>query len=217
MSGGPTALRTDDGITLEARWDVPDDPRAAAVLCHPHPLYGGTMQVPLLRTVSARLVEARSAVLRFNFRGVGASTGAWSGGRAAVGDLAAAVAAAAHAFPCLPLGLAGWSFGAVVALCWQADIGSGHRLVAIAPPTRVDVDPGLPDPGSLAPAHRLFVVGSRDQFADAGALRAYATALGAELQVFTGSDHFFYTRERRVADAVAAHLAASGDQGGSRS
>ncbi len=58
MSGGPTALRTDDGITLEARWDVPDDPRAAAVLCHPHPLYGGTMQVPLLRTVSARLVEA---------------------------------------------------------------------------------------------------------------------------------------------------------------
>ena len=217
MSAGPTRLQTDDGITLEARWDVPDGPRAAAVLCHPHPLYGGTMQVPLLRTVSARLVDAGAAVLRFNFRGVRASTGAWSGGRAAVGVLAAAVTAATEAFPYLPLGLAGWSFGAVVALSWQAGSASEHPLVAIAPPTRVDISPGLPDPGSLAPARRLFVVGSRDQFADADTLQAYAIALGAELAVFPGSDHFFYGREHRVGEAVASHLVASGDQGSSRS
>jgi alpha/beta superfamily hydrolase len=210
MSGGPTTLRTDDGITLEARWDVPDEPRVVVVLCHPHPLYGGTMEVPLLRTVAARLAAAGCAVLRFNFRGVGASTGAWNGGRAAVDDLAAAVAATA-AFPGLSLSLAGWSFGAVIALCWQADNGSGHRLAAIAPPTRADVGPGLPDPSSLAPAHRLFVVGSRDQFADAAALGAYADALGARLQIFPGSDHFFYAREHRVGDAVAAHLTAAGD------
>jgi len=206
MSTGPTTLATDDGITLEARWDVPDDPRVAAVLCHPHPLYGGTMEVPLLRTVAGHLAATRCAVLRFNFRGVGASTGTWGGGRAAVGDLAAAVAAVAAAFPGLPLGLAGWSFGAVVALRWQADNGSRHRLVAIAPPTRAEVGPGLPDPASLAPAPRLFLIGSRDQFTDADALRAYADALGAELRVIPGSDHFFYARERHIADAVAAHL-----------
>ena len=211
MSGGPATLRTKDGITLEARWDVPDDPRAAVVLCHPHPLYGGTMEVPLLRTVAARLGAAGCAVLRFNFRGVGASTGARSGDRAAVGDLAAAVAAATVAFPGLPLGLAGWSFGAVIALCWQADNGSEHPLVAIAPPTRADVGPGLPDPLSLAPARRRFVVGSRDQFADAAALGAYAEALGADLQVLPGSDHFFSAREHRVGNAVAAHLRVSAE------
>lgn len=207
MTTGPTTLPTDDGVSLEARWDVPAGPRAVAVLCHPHPLYGGTMEVPLLRTVTARLAAAGCTVLRFNFRGVGASTGTWSGGRGEVGDLAAAAAAAADAFPNLPLGLAGWSFGAVIALRWQADNGSRHRLAAIAPPTRVDISPGLPDPSSLAPARRLFVVGSRDQFADAAVLGAYADALGAELRIVPGSDHFFYAREHRVGEAVAAHLA----------
>ena len=211
MNSDPTTLRAEGGITLEARWDVPDDPRRAVVLCHPHPLYGGTMEVPLLRTVAARLVAAGCAVLRFNFRGVGASAGARSGDRVAVDDLAAAVAAATAAFPGLPLGLAGWSFGAVIGLCWQADNGSGHPLAAIAPPTRADAGPGLPDPSSLAPARRLFVVGSRDQFADVAALGAYAGALGAELQVLPGSDHFFYAREHRVGDAVAAHLRAAAD------
>ena len=102
-------------------------------------------------------------------------------------------------------------FGAVIGLCWQADNGSGHPLAAIAPPTRADAGPGLPDPSSLAPARRLFVVGGRDQFADAAALGTYAGALGAELQVLAGSDHFFYAREHRVGDAVAAHLRADAD------
>lgn len=211
MTTGPTTLPTDDGISLEARWDVPAGPRAVAVLCHPHPFYGGTMQVPLLRTVAACLAAGRCAVLRFNFRGVGASTGTWSGGRGEVADLTAAAAAAAAAFPDLPLGLAGWSFGAVIALRWQVNNASQHRLAAIAPPTRADVGLSLPDPSSLAPAPRLFVVGSRDQFAEVTVLGAYADALGAELRVIPGSDHFFYARERRVGEAVAAHLTAAAD------
>jgi len=164
------------------------------------------MTVPLLRTVAARLAAAGCAVLRFNFRGVGASTGTWSGGRGEATDLEAAVAAATAVFPGLPLGLAGWSFGAVIALCWQRDGGSRHRLAAIAPPTRAETGPRLPDPSSLAPAPRLFLVGSRDQFAEVATLEAYAAALGAQLQVFPGSDHFFYGREHRVGEAVAAHL-----------
>lgn len=200
-----TPLRSGDGITLEARWDLPPAPRGAVVvLCHPHPLYGGSMEVPLLRTVAARLVGAGCPVLRFNFRGVGASTGSWSGGEAEVDDVAAAAEAAAASFPHLPLALAGWSFGAVAALRWQADAAGTGPFAGIAPP----VPAGLPPPPGLAPAPRLFLIGDRDQFTAVENLRAYAAAIGAALQVLPGSDHFFFGREGRVADAVAAHLAA---------
>jgi alpha/beta superfamily hydrolase len=207
MSAGPATISVEDGITLEARWDVLDSPRGVVVLCHPHPLYGGNMQLPLLRTVAACLVDAGCAVLRFNFRGAGSSTGTWSGGPGELADLAAACRAARAAFPDLPLRLAGWSFGAVMALHWQSDQGSRHRLAAIAPPTRIKDSPPLPDPSSLAPAPRLFLIGSRDQYADLAVLESYAAALGAELRVLPGSDHFLYGREHRVGEAVAAHLA----------
>lgn len=202
-------LPSGDGITLEARWDLPPAPRGAVVvLCHPHPLYGGSMEVPLLRTVAARLVGAGCPVLRFNFRGVGASTGSWSGGEAEVGDVAAAARAAAAAFPHLPLALAGWSFGAVAALRWQADAAGTGPFAGIAPPVPAGLAPGLPPPPELAPAPRLFLIGDRDQFTTVEDLSAYAAAIGAALQVLPGSDHFFFGREGRVADAVTAHLAA---------
>lgn len=164
------------------------------------------MEVPLLRTLTTCLVSAGGAVLRFNFRGVGDSAGAWSGGSGEMTDLAAAAAAALRDFPGLPLGLAGWSFGALVALAWQSATGGRQPLAAIAPPTRLRPGVLLPDPASLAPARRLLLVGSRDQFTDPDQLRAYAAAAGAELQVLPGSDHFFFARERRVGEAVAAHL-----------
>lgn len=210
MTTGPDTITVEPGVTLEARWDVPAAPQTVVVVCHPHPLYGGTMQVPLLHTVAARLTEAGGAVLRFNFRGVGASTGAWTGGPGELADLAAAIETATGAFPDLPLRLAGWSFGAVVALCWQRDHGGRQPLAAIAPPTRIEGVPPLPDPVSLAPAPRLFLVGSREQFADPAALASYAAALGAELEVLPGSDHFFYGREHRVGRMVAAHLTGEG-------
>lgn len=209
MTDRPVRLQTADGVSLQARWDVPDHPQLVAVVCHPHPLYGGTMQVPLLRTLTACLVAVGGAVLRFNFRGVGESTGTWSDGPGEVSDLAAAVEAAGRDFPGLPLGLAGWSFGALVALVWQSATAGGQPLVGIAPPTRIRPGLTLPDPASLAPARRLLLVGSRDQFADAGELQTYARAAGAELQVMPGSDHFFFARERRVGEVVAAHLGAA--------
>jgi alpha/beta superfamily hydrolase len=73
------------------------------------------------------------------------------------------------------------------------------------------VDPtltlGLPPPESLPPARRLFVIGDRDQFTRPDALGAYAAAAGGSLLVLPGSDHFFFGREHRVAQALAAHLA----------
>lgn len=207
----PDRLHAGDGITLEARWDLPPDPRGpVTVLCHPHPLYGGTMDVPLLRTVAAHLARAGCPVLRFNFRGVGASTGSWGGGEAEVEDVAAAAVAAADSFPHLPLALAGWSFGAVTALRWQAAAAGAAPFAGIAPPVRTGLGPGLPAAAGLVPARRLFLLGDRDQFTGVDDLRAYAEAAGAVLMVLAGSDHFFYGREIRVAEAVAAHLAAPG-------
>lgn len=207
MSTGPVQIRAADGVLLEARWDVPADPAGAVVLCHPHPLMGGTMRVPLLRTVAAALVAAGQAVLRFNFRGVGASAGAWDDGRGEAHDLAAAVEAAHQAYAGLPQGLAGWSFGALMALRHQAAAGSDEALVAIAPPTRSASGLGLPDPASLRPASRLFIVGDRDRFSSAADLRRYAESTGAEISVLAGSDHFFFGREHRVGEAAAAHFA----------
>jgi hypothetical protein len=178
------------------------------ILCHPHPLYGGSMEVPLLRTVAARLAAAGCPVLRFNFRGVGTSTGSWSGGEAETEDVGAAATAASAAFPGLPLALAGWSFGAVAALRWQAGAASTARYAGIAPPVPAGLAPALPAPEALAPARRLFILGDRDQFTAVEDLRAYAAAAGAGLEVIGGSDHFFYGRESRVADAVAACLTA---------
>lgn len=204
----PERLRSEGGITLEARWDLPPAPHGpVVVLCHPHPLYGGNMAVPLLRTVAAHLAGAGAPVLRFNFRGVGASTGSWSGGEAEIADVAAAAGAAAAAFPRLPLALAGWSFGAVAALRWQAAATGTGPFAGIAPPVATGLAPGLPPPPGLAPARRFFLIGDRDQFTAVEDLSAYAAAIGATLQVLPGSDHFFFGREGRVADAVAAHLA----------
>lgn len=207
-----TTLVTADGVTLEARWDVHDEGlHSAAVLCHPHPRHAGTMDAPLLAAVARYLAEHGFAVLRFNFRGVGASTGSWGGGTAEIDDVAAAVAAAREAHPELPLGVAGWSFGAVASLRWQARTKSTAPWVGIAPPVRLSVggDPlDLPDPDTLAPARRLFLVGDRDQFTAPEVLGAYVAAVQGHIEILTGSDHFFHFRERSVARLVAAHLAA---------
>ncbi len=187
-------------------WSLPTDPHAALVLCHPHPQHGGTMSAPLIAALARHLTGAGWAVLRFNFRGVGSSTGEWGGGEAEIADVAAAVRAARVRHPRLPTHLAGWSFGAATALRWQAGAGDGMPYVGIAPPVASDLTPALPAPGELAPASRTFVLGDRDQFTPIDDLRAYAESIGAVLEVMKGSDHFFHFRDARVAEIVVAAL-----------
>ena len=102
-------LGSSDGETLEGRWDRPESPIGAVVLCHPDPQQGGTMMAPLMVAVTTRLVERGYSVLRFNFRGIGASTGRHDNGNAEVLDVAAAIAAARDTG--LAVHLSGWSFG----------------------------------------------------------------------------------------------------------
>lgn len=191
------------GVTLEARWDGADDARVAVVLCHPHPLHGGTMSAPLMVAVTKALVAYGVAVLRFNFRGVGTSTGEHDYGNAEQEDIAAAVAQAAARYPHTPQAIAGWSFGAATALRWQASTGSTLPYAGIAPPVVRERFPGLPRNGDLAPADRMIILGDRDQFSPLAAAERYAAEIDAKLRVLSGSDHFFYFREERVAALVA--------------
>jgi alpha/beta superfamily hydrolase len=196
------AISSSGGVVLEGRWDLAPDPVSCLVLCHPHPLHGGTMLAPLLVTVTSRLVERGISVLRFNFRGVGTSTGEHDFGNAEQDDVAAAVALAREEHPRLDLAVGGWSFGAATALRWQASTGSTLAYAGIAPPVLRERYPGLPGAGDLAAARRTIIIGDRDQFSPLHAAERYADAIGATLTVLKGSDHFFYFREERVAALI---------------
>lgn len=202
-----TTIRTSDGLSLEARWDdATGTASGVVVFCHPHPLDGGTMTAPLMEKVTAVLTDSGLHVLRFNFRGVGESEGAWDEGEGEVMDVAAAVEATGHAFGGLPLGIVGWSFGASTSLAWQQRTGSTLPWAGIAPGIRSYRGSEPPDPASLAPADRLIILGDRDQFATVEQMTAYADEMGARMEILEGSDHFFWFREERVGELVAAHL-----------
>ena len=209
MSGVPkTPLRipVDAAVELEAEWDIPDTPTVAVVFCHPNPLDGGTMRAPLMRAVTEGLVDHGAAALRFNFRGVGTSTGEHGRGIPEVHDVAAAAEIASIRYPELPRAVIGWSFGAVTSLRWQAQSSSTLPYVGIAPPVFKEGMPVLPAAAELAAAPRSFVLGDRDQFATVDELSSYAAGIGAAITVLKGSDHFFYFREHRVVEAVAHSL-----------
>ena len=205
------AIESSEGVVLEARWETPAEPTSTLVFCHPHPLQGGTMSAPLMVAVTKALVDVGVAVLRFNFRGVGESTGEHDYGDAEQEDIEAAVVAAANEHPSLPLSIAGWSFGAATSLRWQATTGSTLPYAGIAPPVLRERYPGLPGRGDLASAPRTIILGDRDQFSPVPAAERYAAEIGADLKILKGSDHFFYFREERVAAMMAEAIGAADD------
>jgi len=189
-------LATLDGETLEGRFDSPSSPERITVFCHPHPLQGGSMNAPLMIAVTTRLVERGHAVLRFNFRGTGASTGAHDHGEAEISDVAAAVEHARAMGP--TLGLTGWSFGAWAALRWLATGTETIPYVGIAPASA-----DLPD--ELPPGPKRIIVGTREQVVDRDLLVAYADKQAIDL-ILTPGDHFFHGRGRRIGDLVGQGL-----------
>lgn len=186
-------LGTSDGERLEARWDVPAAPTGAVVFCHPHPLQGGSMMAPLMIAVTTTLNERGFSVLRFNFRGTGESSGEHTDGGLEVLDVAGAVETARRTG--LDLHLAGWSFGAGVALRWLGGQQEPVPYAGIAPATSV-----LPD--ELPPGPKRIVVGTRDQVVDVEALRKYAEGHSIDL-LLTPGDHFFHSRGNKIGHLVA--------------
>ncbi len=199
-----------DGVVLEAEAHLPAAPRAAVVITHPHPTYGGSMHatIPALLYRQARL-DAIAAV-RFNFRGVGASTGTHDHGGAERHDVAAVVAALRHAVgPGVPLGLAGWSFGADVALSVPAAAVDAHDLrgwMAVAPPLAL-VPLGEMSAAS-SPLPKLLVVPEFDQGCPPSCVaERTATWPNTERVTVPGNDHFLASGSAEVVAAFTRFVA----------
>lgn len=204
---GPTstALTTADGLTLEAQWAMPDEPRASLVICHPHPQHGGNMHSLVASTLFTHLKGADCAVLRFNFRGVGRSEGEHDFGEGEQLDVRAAVEAmAAAGDEKSPLVLAGWSFGADLALTCDAPELAGWFLVA--PPLRVL----SPDRFKAAadPRPKWLAVPERDQFNPPDqAQTAIADWNKAVIHPVGGADHFLVGRTEKLNELIDEFLA----------
>ncbi|MEM7091410.1 MAG: hypothetical protein AAF567_00295 [Actinomycetota bacterium] len=200
MATEPITIETSDGEQLQGELFVPDAPRGAMVICHPHPLHGGDMYTPVPAALFQALEGLGLAGVRFNFRGVGRSTGTHDEGRAERLDVAAALDTLAAAVPDVPLFAGGWSFGADVSLACDDDRIAGWFLAAAV--LRV-VDPDEMAARSSA-APKRFAIGEVDQFASPDVIEPRLEGwTNASTVVIPGADHFFGGVMRPVVDAFA--------------
>lgn len=192
---------------LEAILREPERPLAAAVVCHPHPQHGGTMNNNVVYRTAKALVAAGVASLRFNFRGVGASTGSYGHSVGEEEDVEAALTWLRARHPSLPLWVAGFSFGARVGLVVGARHPEVKKLLGI----------GLALPmfdyrflGATSKP-KAFIQGSEDEFAGREATEgAFAEmAEPKRLWIVDGATHLFpghLDPFERAADEAAAYL-----------
>jgi uncharacterized protein len=206
-----------DGLVLEGAVDEPPHPKASLVLCHPHPRMGGTMNAPMLLALRDQLVAREWAVLRFNFRGIGRSEGEPSTGEAETEDAAGALDVVRQRRPVLPVAIAGWSFGAAVAVRVAEHDEALRACVAIAPAVREKpgVTHGLP-PGARVslPCPLLVVCGSNDEVVEARDCRTWAAEAGADYVEVNGANHFFWAQYGRLGETVVEWLDACIDDTG---
>jgi alpha/beta superfamily hydrolase len=205
MAARRLTLDVPDGTRLEAELDLPEDAAAVAVLAHPHPLYGGSMDAGLIDELF-RLLPLRSlGALRFNFRGVGGSTGRHDEGRAERLDVAAALTTAvAEAGADTPVFLCGWSFGADMSLS-VSDPGH-HGWVCVAPPLRIVPIAEMAAPTDPRP--KLLLVPEHDQFRPpASAIDATAGWTATKVTALAGADHFVWGHAAEIADLVTGFAA----------
>jgi alpha/beta superfamily hydrolase len=171
-----------------------------AVLCHPHPRYGGSMDDGVLG-VLAEALEARGiSALRFNFRGVGASGGQYDGDGGETDDLRAVIAWMRQTYPEAGLVLGGYSFGAgtVCNLLAEDDPPALERILLIAPPLG---NLPVPEPDGRTPTD--VIVGDADPFVDPSELAQWTAV---QIHRLPGADHFFAGHWQSLAETLAAVL-----------
>ena len=187
-------------VALESRLAVPAGAPAGIVICHPHPLYGGDMDNPVVVRVQEVCAELGLATLRFNFRGVGGSSGTHGGGLAEQEDARGALDALAQATGDRPLAIAGYSFGAWVAALVGGRDARVTALALIAPPLAMYDFGGVE--GKRVPT--LAVAGTADPYCPADDFQRFA-ARGAWVTpaVIEGADHFFFGKLYPLGEAVS--------------
>ncbi len=191
--------------TLEALIESPQEvePTALAVVCHPHPVHGGTMQNKVAHTLARSFLGMGALTLRFNFRGVGKSDGVFDNGDGEVRDVLAAVDWIRGQSPELPLWLAGFSFGAAMAIK-AALICHPDGLVSIAPSVARFAG-GL---GEQPDCPWLILQGDKDELVDIEETITWVNELdpGPELEVFPDTEHFFHGKLTLLRSAVQAFI-----------
>ena len=194
------------GPVLEGVLSLPEGPSVfpGVVVCHPHPQRGGTMDNNVVDAVCGALQAIGVGTLRFNFRGVGGSGGQYTGGPGEEEDARGALAclAGAPGTDRTRIGLAGYSFGARIAMAVAA---KDHHLAGLA--VISGTGQGLAASGDLAssPCPKLFICGDRDTNVNAEQLQAFVDAMPEpkELRIVPGVDHFWWGSEGLLGEVVA--------------
>lgn len=191
----------DNGIRLEARLH-PGHSGHGVVAAHPHPLYGGDMTNKVVETIISAYQKKGHATLRFNFRGVGASTGNYDDGTGEQADLLAAFQFL-KAQGIASVDLAGYSFGAWVIAKAAGGIPAESIILVSPPAGMMDFDETARIPGL-----KLVVVGGRDEYAPVEKVKALAAAWNpaAACEVINGADHFFWGYEEKLLKGLVCRV-----------
>lgn len=193
---------------IECAVDKPaQEPRGVAVLCHPHPQFGGTMDNKVVQTLARACVQLGYTSVRFNFRGIGNSGGAWDQGSGEVDDALAVIAA--HRRCGQPLLLGGFSFGGYVAASAAARLPAGQpaqQLLLIAPAVVNFKTPPVP-------AGTLLVHGELDDVVPLQALLTWAQPpaqpLTHAVTLIPGAGHFFHGQLTLLKQLIAGAIGAA--------
>ncbi len=193
-------------LMLEGLLANPGGGAPAAVVCHPHPMYGGSMHNNVVEAILEAMWQSGYATLRFNFRGVGGSEGEHDGGPGEVEDAVAAMTflLAQRGVRKENAAMTGYSFGAMVAVSAGYERVEISRIVAVALPLAM-ADARIPD-GASKPV--LLVSGDRDSYSPVAGLQALTSKIGgsARLEIVAGTDHFFGGREAELSRVIADAL-----------
>jgi alpha/beta superfamily hydrolase len=184
---------------LEGMAHVPDgEPGAIAVVCHPLPTMGGTMENKVAVMLAKTFTELGCVSLRFNFRGVGASAGAYTGGDGEVEDVLAVAEFAREQFGALPLILSGFSFGGYVAARASQQLRPRHLILAAPAVGRFAMPPVAAD--------TLVIHGEHDDVVPLADALDWARPQHLPIVVLPQAEHYFHGRLTQLRDVVRKHF-----------
>ena len=204
---------------LEALEDLPDvsaypRPRGVAIVAHPHPLFGGTMDNKVVQTLARTLVQCGWRAVRFNFRGVGGSAGTYDEGRGELADLLAVLehgAPSGAGLPSVPAALAGFSFGAFITSHAVAAVASSRALEQVVlvgtAASRFTVAPIAPELHDRT----LVLHGEQDDTVPLADVMNWARPQNLPVTVIPGAGHFFHGQLPLLRSVVVRHLRAGAE------